>query len=126
MSATIDAPSNAELADVLDKAEAHIERVGHHKNYLYDEKQADQGIPIVDCPTCVWGAIHYAIHGEPRPSSTGTHEEFLLGQMAGDEVRKHLHVQTLVAWNDAKGRQKRQVVKALRDTAAALRTGAAS
>ncbi len=123
---TTTGPTNAEIADVLDHAEAHLERVGHHKNYLYDEKQAAKGVPVVDCPTCVWGAIHYAVHGEPRPSSTGTHDKFLLGQMAGDAVRKHLRVQTLVAWNDAKGRQKRQVVKALRDTAAALRAGVAA
>ncbi|MCX4809067.1 hypothetical protein OG601_46965 [Streptomyces sp. NBC_01239] len=113
----------ADIADVLDLALAHLERVGHTKGYLYDEFEADKGRPITSCPVCLWGAIHYAVHGEPRPSSTGTPEQFALARAAGDAVKAHLGVQVLAEWNDAKGRQKRQVAKAFRDTAAGLRAG---
>jgi hypothetical protein len=109
------------MADVLDKAADHLDRVGHTKGYLYDEKQADNGVPLADCPVCAWGAIQYAVHGEPRSSSTGTSGEFLLAEYAGDAVRQHLGIKVLAEWNDARARQKRQVVKAFRDTAVALR-----
>jgi hypothetical protein len=118
-------PKPAEIADVLDKAVAHLERVGHTKDYLYDEAAADNGTPIADCPVCAWGAIHYAVHGEPRPSKAGTPEQFALGQAAGDAVIAHLSIKVLAEWNDARGRQKRQVTKAFRDTAAGLRAGVA-
>lgn len=114
-------PTAVEIADVLTKAEAHVERVGHTKGYLYDEEEADKGTPLTDCPVCMWGAINFAVHGEPRPSKRGTAAEFALAQAAGEAVRKHLDVRFLSDWSDAKGRQKRQVAKALRDTAASLR-----
>lgn len=120
---TLTTPTAVEIADVLDKALAHLERVGHTKDYLYGETEADNGTPINDCPVCAWGAIHYAVHGEPRPSSTGTPERFALAQAAGDAVIAHLNIRVLAEWNDAKGRQKRQVTKAFRDTAASLRAG---
>ncbi len=116
-------PTNAEIADVLEKAAAHLERVGLNKGYLYSENEADKGTPLVDCPVCAWGAIYYAVHGEPRWSSIGTDADFQLAQAAGSAVVAHLHAQTLVNWSDAKGRQKRQVAKAFRDTAAGLRAG---
>jgi hypothetical protein len=116
-------PTAADIADVLDKAVAHLERVGLNKGYLYDENEADKGTSLVDCPVCAWGAIYYAVHGEPRWSSTGTDADFQLAQAAGAAVVAHLHVQTLVNWSDARGRQKRQVAKAFRDTAANLRAG---
>lgn len=118
-------PTNIEIAEVLDKAIAHLERVGHTKGYLYDEEQADNGTPLEDCPVCAWGAINFAVHGEPRPAADGTAPAFALAQAAGDAVRAHLDVTLLSEWNDAKGRQKRQITKAMRDTAEALRKDAA-
>lgn len=123
---TFTEPTAAEIAGVLEKAEAHLERVGHTKGYLYDEVKADEGTPITDCPVCAWGAIMYAVHGAPRPSSTGTDAAFRLAEAAGLAVVAHLQIDTLVSWNDAKGRQKRQVTKAFRDTAAGLRAGVAA
>ena len=119
-------PTDAEIAGVLEKAAAHLERVGLNKGYLYSENEADKGTPLVDCPVCAWGAIYYAVHGEPRWSSIGTDADFQLAQAAGSAVVAHLHAQTLVNWSAAKGRQKRQVAKALRDTATALRAGVAA
>lgn len=119
-------PTDAEIAEVLEKAAEHLERVGLNKGYLYDEDKADEGTPITDCPVCAWGAILYAVHGAPRPSSTGSDADFQLGQAAGSAVAAHLHIQKLVDWSDAKGRQKRQVAKAFRDTAAGLRAGVAA
>lgn len=116
-------PTNVQIADVLEKAAAHLERVGLNKGYLYDEDKADEGTPLVDCPVCAWGAIYYAVHGAPRPSSIGTDADFQLTEAAGLAVITHLHAQTLVNWSDARGRQKRQVTKAFRDTAAGLRAG---
>lgn len=123
---TTTGPTKAEIADVLDKAVAHLERVGLTKGYLYDENEADKGTPLTDCPVRAWGAIYYAVHGEPRWSSTGTDVDFQLAQAAGAAVVAHLHAQTLVDWSDTKGRQKRQVTKAFRDTAASLRAGVAA
>lgn len=116
-------PTAAEIAEILDKAVAHLERVGLTKGYLYDEAEADKGTSLTDCPVCAWGAIMYAVHGEPRPSASATDAAFRLAEAAGLAVVAHLRVQTLVSWNDAKGRQKRQVAKAFRDTAASLRAG---
>ena len=121
----ITAPTATEIAAVLDKAMAHMERVGHAKGYLYDETEADKGTPLTDCPVCAWGAINYAVHGEPRPATDGTPADYALTQAAGDAVKRHLDVRLLSEWNDAKGRQKRQVTKAFRDTAASLRGAAA-
>jgi hypothetical protein len=115
-------PTTAEVADVLDKAIAHMDRVGHFKGYLYDEEQADNGTPLKDCPVCAWGAINFAVHGEPRPAAEGTPAAYALAQAAGDAVRANLELKGLLSeWSDAKGRQKRQVTKAFRDTAARLR-----
>lgn len=120
------APTTAEVADVLDKAADHLDRVGLTKCYLYDEDQADTGTPRTDCRVCAAGAINFAVHGMPSYSVTQVSDEQReLEVVAEEALAAHLGLgsTTVPQWNDAKGRQKRQVVKAFRDTAASLRAG---
>lgn len=126
---TTPAPTKAEIAGVLNKAADHLDRVGLTKGYLYDEDQADAGTPRTDCRVCAVGAINVAVHGLPSYSVTQVSDEQQeLGAVAQEALAAHLDLGTTTVpqWNDAKARQKRQVVKAFRDTAASLWTGVSS
>lgn len=126
---TIKTPTAVQTADALDKAADHLDRVGHHKGYLYDTDQADAGTPLTDCRVCAAGAINIAVYGQPAfPSRETTEGELQLEFRAFDALVAHLRlgVTTLPDWNDAEDRQKRTVVKAFRDTAASLRAGVAA
>ncbi|WP_405888798.1 hypothetical protein OG762_36520 [Streptomyces sp. NBC_01136] len=121
---TTTAPTPTEVADLLAKAEAHLERVGHHKGWLYDETKADAGEALTDVPVCAVGAVLAAAYGEPRyPSAYPQHSDLVDAAITAltTTVGQPIHV-----WSDAKGRQKRQVAKAFRDTAASLQAGVAA
>jgi hypothetical protein len=114
---TIETPTSIQAADTLDKAADHIDRVGHHKGYLYDEKQA-KGSALEDCRVCAVGSILAAAYGKPRFPAEEPEEN--VTDLAIDALIVTVGG-PVPPWNDDPKRQKRQVVKALRDTAARLR-----
>ena len=99
-------------------------RIGNatRKGYLYDERQAGAGTPLNDCRVDASGAINTAVYGQPQYPAIDERWEAVQAR-AEDALCRHLGVKTaaLEEWGDAKGRQKRTVVKALRDAAASLR-----
>lgn len=117
---TTTAPAKAEIAA---KAADLVDTNGHHRGYLYDEAQADEGTKPAECRLDAVGAINTAVFGQPCwPSEE--HPDRLLAEAVVVELEKTVKGPA-AGWNDAKGRQKRQVVKALRDTANRLRAEAA-
>ena len=116
-------PSRERKAEIADKAAEVVDTNGHHRGYLYDEAQADEGTKPAECRVDAVGAVNVAVFGQPCwPSEE--HPERFLAEAVVVELEKTIK-QPAAGWNDAKGRQKRQVVKALRDTAASLRQGVA-
>jgi hypothetical protein len=110
-----------QAADVLDKAADHLERVGHHKGYLYDERQA-KGAAIESCRVCAVGAILVAAHGKPRYPD----DEPLVGGISDLAILALTdHVDGPVpTWNDEPDRTADEVVTAMRQTAKTLREAA--
>lgn len=120
---TTTTPAPADVAELLGTAETHMERVGHNKGWLYDETRADAGEALAEIPVCSVGAVLAAAYGQPRyPSIYPEHSDLVDAAISAlcNTVGQPIHV-----WNDAKGRQKRQVLKAFRDTAAGLKAVAA-
>lgn len=110
------------VADVLDKAADHLDRVGHHKGYLYDETQAEDGTPLEECRVCAAGAILAAAWGTPRYPDRDP--EINLSDAALHELEEAIQ-QPIASWNDEEERQQEQVTEALRGTATRLRAEAA-
>lgn len=121
---TATAPTPTQLAEIADTAADIIDTNGHHKGYLYDEKQADDGTPLADCRVCAAGAINIAVYGQPAFPAAETSDAQLALELASVQaLADHLRLGTTTVpdWNDDPKRQKRQVVKAFRDTATKLR-----
>ena len=115
-------PTPAAIADILDKAAEHIDRVGWIQNGLYDESQWGDDFPLQACRVCAVGAINTAVYGNPRyPILETGLQAVAIG--AENALKQHLALDnsTIPLWNDAPGREADEVTKALRDTAAALR-----
>jgi hypothetical protein len=112
--------TDAEIADLCDKAATVIDRNGHCKRDLYDHRQAAGGTKPQDCRVDLIGALNVAAHG--APIYTG---KSLLTWAAENAILARIPDAAIVTWNDARGRGKREAAKLLRDTAASLRTGAA-
>lgn len=110
-----------EAADVLEKAVAHLERVGHHKGYLYDEAQAED-TAIESCRVCAVGSILAAAYGKPRYPADDTHLAAVT-DTAIDAMETTIGTPVPV-WNDAPERTQDDVVTALKATAASLRDAA--
>ena len=121
---TVTEPTPAEVADILDKAADHIDCVGWHQGYLYDEDAAETGERLEDCPVCAMGAINGAVYGVPRYPAK-ERDLSVLGMHAEDALKRFLKVLHVPLWNDEANRKKAEVVAALRDTAAGLRAEAA-
>jgi len=114
------ATTAVEIADVLDKARAHIVRVGFCKKYLYNTSQARNGTPLDRCEVDLVGAINVAVHGTPRhvggdPLTWG----------AEQALTARIDAPSITTWCDYKGNGKDQAIRLLRDTADRLRRGAA-
>lgn len=107
-----------EAADVLEKAVIHLERVGHHKGYLYDEQQA-KGTAIESCRVCAVGSILAAAYGKPRYPALDTAQSDVT-DTAIDAVEETVGTPVPV-WNDEPQRTQGDVVTALKATAASLR-----
>ena len=116
---TLTAPTDAETADLCDKAADVIDTNGHCKRYLYDTKQA-AGTKPANCRVDIIGALNIAAHGTPvytgRDLRVWTAEQAILAGIPEAAI---------VTWNDARGHGKREAVKLLRDIAASLRAGVA-
>jgi hypothetical protein len=123
---TTTTPSREAVADVLDKAADHIDRVGLHKGYLYDTSQADAGTPLPECRVCALGGINAAAFGTPRYSAeynAGDEPLPLILNFAQDAVARHLGGPSFEVdvWNDKLERTQDDVTTALRATATSLR-----
>ena len=112
-------PSNAnKVADLLDRAADHIDRVGWTQGDWCEEKP---GLQPKDCPVCAGGALTVAAYGDPF--STGGHckpDQFALRVAAVTALIRHI-CDGLIDWNDAEGRTKGEVVGAMRAAAAEQR-----
>lgn len=117
---TTTAPTNTELAELLDKAADALAKNGLAKRYLYDTKQAETGLPLKDCRVDVIGALNIAAHGTPRYAGTR------LVFAAERALEQRIDRCSLVVWVDEKGRTKDDAIDLLRDTAVDLRKEAAS
>ena len=110
-----------DAADVLEKAAVHLERVGHHKGYLYDEQQAED-TALESCRVCAVGSILAAAYGKPRYPALDTAQSDVT-DTAIDAMEETVGTPVPV-WNDEPQRTVDDVVTALRDTAASLREAA--
>ena len=110
-----------EAADVLEKAATHLERVGHHKGYLYDETQAED-TAIDSCRVCAIGSILAAAYGEPRYPALDTLRAAVT-DTAIDAMEETVGTPVPV-WNDEPERTVDDVLTALTATAARLREAA--
>lgn len=112
------APS--EIADILDKAADHIDKVGLFQGDLYDS-YADPDKPVTECRVCAIGALNVALHGTPcfplDRHETTAHD-------VADYVREQINGIELAEWNDAEGRTQGEVTALFRQAAAGLRGGA--
>lgn len=115
MSTTI-TPTDTEVADVLDKARAHIVRVGFCKKYLYSTSQARNGLPLDRCEVDLIGAINVAVHGTPRHVGGDP-----LTWAAEQALTARIDAPSIAAWCDYKGNGKTAALDLLADTAASLR-----
>jgi UDP-N-acetyl-D-mannosaminuronic acid transferase (WecB/TagA/CpsF family) len=110
-----------EAADVLEKAGGHLQKVGHHKGYLYDEQQATE-TAIDSCRVCAVGSILAAAYGQPRyPAFDTAHSD--VTDTAIDAMEETVGAPVPV-WNDEPERTVDDVVTALTATAARLREAA--
>lgn len=117
---TLIGPTTAEVAFALDGAADHIERVGHHRGHPYDPGKVDGGMKREDVPVSADAALRIAVYGTYITPVTVTADQVDLVFAAEKAFEDHV-ADRIDRWSDAKGRQKRTVVKALRDTAASLR-----
>lgn len=113
---TTTAPTDTEIADVLDAARAHIVRVGFCKKYLYNTAQAGKGLPLDRCEVDLIGAINVAVHGTPRHVGGDP-----LTWAAEQALNARIDAPSVTTWCDYKGNGKHQAIALLRDTADRLR-----
>ncbi|AVH59921.1 MULTISPECIES: DUF6197 family protein [Streptomyces] len=109
-------PTSTEIADVLDKALAHIIRVGFCKKYLYSTRQHRGGTPLNQCAVDLDGAINVAVHGTPLHLGRDP-----LTRAVVEAVAARITAPSLATWCDYKGNGKTQAIALLRETAAQLR-----
>lgn len=103
-------------APVLDAARKIIEANGYCRTYLWDTKQAADGVPIEYCHVDIIGAIAVALFDNPAYAAhprVRRVEQFLEERIAAPSVE---------AWGSYPGNGKRAVLDLLRSTADELRT----
>jgi hypothetical protein len=114
---TTTTPANTEIAEVLDKARAHIVRHGFCKKYrLHNARQASNGMPLPECEVDLDGAICVAVHGTPLHLGRDA-----LTRAAVAAVLARIDAPSLATWCDYRGNGKHQAITLLRDTADRLR-----
>ena len=117
---TVTTPTDTEIADVLDKARAHIVRYGFYRKYLYNANQAAKGMPLDECEVDLDGALCVAVHGTPLHLGRDP-----LTQAAADAILARVDAPSLVNWCSRKGNGKAQAIALLRDAADRQRRRAA-
>ncbi|MFE2563128.1 DUF6197 family protein [Streptomyces mirabilis] len=110
------APTLTEIADYLDRARAHIVRVGYCKKYLFNTQQHRGGTPLDRCAVDLDGAIGVAVHGTPLHLGRDPFTRAVV-----EAVLARITAPSLAAWCDYKGNGKQQALDLLRETAARLR-----
>lgn len=113
---TVSAPTDADIAAVLDLAADHINTVGFCKKYLYSTSQARNGLPLDRCEVDLIGAINVAVHGTPRHVGGDP-----LTWAAEQALTARIDAPSIAAWCDYKGNGKTAALDLLADTAASLR-----
>lgn len=113
---TLTEPTTTEVADLLGKAADVIDTNGHCRRDLYDHRQAAAGTQPANCRVDIIGALNIAAHGVPVYDGRS-----VLVWRAEEAILARIPDPAIVTWNDAKGRNKTQVAKLLRDTAASVR-----
>ena len=106
------------IAEALDRAADHIDKVGWFQGDLWDV-YTDADRPPAECPVCAFGALNMALHGTPRfpelrPGDLNSHD-------LADYVERHLGGVELADWNDAPARTQAEVTGLFRETARELR-----
>ncbi|MFH9813454.1 hypothetical protein ACH4NI_35480 [Streptomyces olivaceus] len=117
-------PTPADIADVLDRAADHINRVG----WIQDEWW--EGTPPDLYPEAVSvdadSALAVAAGAEPfAPDSGLTTEQAFVYHAAADALRRHVGC-GLILWNDKPGRTQAEVTAVMRAAAASQREQVAS
>lgn len=113
-------PADAEIALTLDAAADHITSVGFCKHYLYNTRQAGNGLPLDQCEVDIIGAINVAVHDTPRYVGGNP-----LVHAAEKALTARIDAPSVAAWCDYKGNGKARAIALLRETAAGLRAGVA-
>lgn len=113
---TVTAPSEADIAAILDLAANHIEKVGYCKKYLYNVRQAENGMPLDTCEVDVIGALNVAVHGTPRHVGGDP-----LTWAAEQALAARVDAPSVATWCDYPGNGKQAALTLLRDAAARLR-----
>lgn len=114
-----DEPTLAEIADVCDKAAAHIIRFGYYRHYLYNTRQARDGVPLDRCEVDLVGAISVAVHGTPLDLGRDP-----LTRAVEAAVEARMEAPSLSAWCDYRGNGKAKAIALLRTTEVRLRRAA--
>lgn len=107
-------PIPADVADILDRAAAHIDRVGWTQGDWYEETP---GLQPKDCSVCADGALAVAAYGDPF--GAGGHrkpDQFALHSAAVTALIRYIG-EGLIDWNDSEDRTKGEVVGAMRAAA---------
>lgn len=112
------APTETDVAAVLDLAAQHIEKFGFCKKYLYNVRQAAAGLPLERCEVDLIGAINVAVHGTPRHVGGDP-----LTRLAEKALEARIEAPSVATWCDYPGNGKAAAVDLLRTSAAELRKG---
>jgi hypothetical protein len=108
-------PALTEIAEVLDRARAHIVRYGYCGKYLYNTSQGTR-LPIGQRAVDLRGAITVAVHGTPLNLGRDP-----LTMAAVQAVEARITAPSIAAWCDYKGNGKQRALDLLRETAGRLR-----
>lgn len=113
---TQNTPTDAEKAEVCDKAADVIEANGFYRHYLYNTKQAAGGTALEFCAVDVYGALNIAATGTPRYAGRST-----LAWETEKAVLARTEEFSLATWCTRPGNDKVAAMRLLRETAEALR-----
>lgn len=113
----------ARLAEYADKAASIVDTNGHHKGYLYDEAQADDGTKPAECRVDAVGAVNTAVFGQPCWPAEA-HPDRLYAEAVVVALEKTVG-KPVPGWNDEGERTQDDVITNLWDTAERLRKEAA-
>ena len=116
-------PTPADIADVLDRAADHIDRVGWTQG---DWCEATPGLRPEESPVDADSALAVAVGAAPfTPGSGLTPAQAVAYHAAMNALHRHIRG-GLIAWNDKPGRTQAEVTAVMRAAAASQRKQVAS